>query len=141
MKRSIWITLSVLALAGLAWGCAAQKPADEAQAPAASEAAEPALTAEQAVQTTEAGTEVTIYVTSEGFVPASVHVPAGKPVTLHVTRKTERTCATELVMAAHEIHQALPMNQTVDITFTPSEAGELRYACGMDMIAGKIVVD
>jgi plastocyanin domain-containing protein len=29
----------------------------------------------------------------------------------------------------------------VTITFTPDKAGELRYACGMDMIAGIVTVD
>jgi len=43
-------------------------------------------------------------------------------------------------MAAHGIHKALPLNQAVEITFTPTESGELRYACGMDMIAGRVVV-
>jgi len=32
-------------------------------------------------------------------------------------------------------------HDTVEISFTPSRASELRYACGMDMIAGKIVVE
>ena len=58
-----------------------------------------------------------------------------------VTRMTEKTCATELVMPAHDIRQKLPLNEAVEITFTPSDAGELRYACGMDMISGTIVVD
>lgn len=141
MKRSHWIALALLAVAGTAWGCASREQAADAGSPAATEVAEATLTPEQAVQTTDAGTTVTLYVTSDGFVPANVHVPAGKPVTLHVTRKTERTCATELVMKAMNIRQALPMNEAVDITFTPDRAGDLRYACPMDMVAGTITVD
>jgi plastocyanin domain-containing protein len=133
----------ILALAALAAsGCgAAEDTASNEAPPAATQAAEPEITAEEAVKTTDAGTEVTLYVTSKGFVPANVHVPAGKPVTLKVTRKTERTCATELVMASHGINQPLPLDQTVSITFTPTEPGEIRYACGMDMISGTITVD
>ena len=142
MKRFAWMSVGLLVLAGAAWGCASERAAEtETAAAPAAEAQEPTITAEEAVQVTEEGTMVTIYVTKEGFVPAAVHVPAGKPVTLQVTRKTERTCATELVMAEHEINQKLPLNEMVEITFTPEEAGELRYACGMDMIAGTIVVD
>jgi plastocyanin domain-containing protein len=123
-----------------AWGCAGSEPAaTNDAAPAAP--AEPALTAEQAVQTTETGTEVTLYVTKDGFVPANVRVPAGKPVTLKVTRKTEGTCATELVMPAHGIDQPLPLDQVVTVSFTPDEAGVLTYACGMDMIKGTVTVD
>ena len=67
-------------------------------------------------------------------------VPQGKSVTLVVTRKTERTCATEFVLAEQNIRKELPLNQQVEITFTPTHAGELRYACGMDMLSGTIVV-
>ena len=83
---------------------------------------------------------IAITVTQKGFEPAEVKVPKGAPVTLVVTRKTEKTCAKEFVMAEHGIHKDLPLNQPVEIVFTPTEAGELRYACGMDMIAGKVVV-
>jgi len=84
---------------------------------------------------------VAIRVTEKGFEPAAVTVAAGRPVTLVVTRKTDRTCAKEFVLAEQGIHQELPLGRAVEITFTPAHAGELRYACGMDMIAGKIVVE
>jgi plastocyanin domain-containing protein len=83
---------------------------------------------------------VAITVTPEGFEPAVVTVTRGSPVTLVVTRKTEQTCAKEFVMAAQGIRERLPLNRPVVIRFTPTEGGELRYACGMDMIAGKIIV-
>ena len=84
---------------------------------------------------------IAITVTEKGFEPAVVHVAAGQPVRLLVTRKTDRTCAKEFVMAEHNINQPLPLDQPVEITFTPGKAGELRYACGMDMFSGKIVVE
>ena len=84
---------------------------------------------------------VTIEVTVEGFVPAQVKVKAGQPVKLVVTRKTDRTCATEIVIKDFGINKPLPLNQPVEITFTPTKAGKLRYACAMDMIAGVITVE
>src|SRR5688500_13052832 len=86
------------------------------------------------------GAAIAIEVTEDGFVPAEITVAKGEPVTLVVTRKTEKTCATEFVMKSQNIEQKLPMNEPVTISFTPTEAGELRYACGMDMIAGKVIV-
>ncbi len=83
---------------------------------------------------------VAIQVTEDGFVPASVTVPAGKPVTLVVTRTTDNTCATTMVMKAMNIRQKLPLNEAVEVTFTPKEPGTLDYACGMDMVKGKVVV-
>jgi plastocyanin domain-containing protein len=83
---------------------------------------------------------VKIAVTEKGFVPAVVTVQSGRPVTLLVTRKTDRTCATELVLKAHGINEKLPLGKTVVIRFTPEQPGTLDYACAMDMIKGKIVV-
>jgi plastocyanin domain-containing protein len=84
---------------------------------------------------------ITIEVTKEGFVPAEVKVKAGHPVKLVVTRKVDRTCATEIVIKDFGINKPLPLNQPVEVTFTPSKPGKIRYACGMDMIAGTIVVE
>lgn len=90
---------------------------------------------------TEAGpARVTITVTEKGYEPEVVTVAAGKPVTLVVTRTTAQTCATELVLKEHGINQPLPLGQTVEITFTPAHAGELTYACAMDMYKGKVIV-
>ena len=83
---------------------------------------------------------VKITVTEQGFVPAVVTVHAGRPVTLLVTRRTEHTCATELVLKAHGIDVKLPLGRTVAIRFTPERPGTLDYACAMNMIRGRIVV-
>ena len=84
---------------------------------------------------------VTMEVTGEGFVPAQVKVKANQPVKLLVTRKTDRTCAKEIVIKDFGINKPLPLNQPVEITFTPTKKGQLRYACAMDMIAGVIIVE
>jgi len=89
----------------------------------------------------KAGQAIEIAVTSDGFVPANVKVQKGQKVRLVVTRKVERTCATEIVIKDQGINQKLPLNQPVVVEFTPRKAGQLRYACGMDMISGVIVVD
>lgn len=83
---------------------------------------------------------VAITLTDKGYEPASVTVAAGKPVQLTVTRTSSKTCATELVMPAHGINQPLPLGEAVTITFTPASAGELTYACAMDMYKGRVIV-
>jgi plastocyanin domain-containing protein len=84
---------------------------------------------------------VKMTVTDEGFVPAEIKVRAGERLTLLVTRRTDATCAREIVIAGAGIHQDLPLNQEVRIDLTPEKPGELRYACGMDMIAGTLKVE
>jgi len=80
-------------------------------------------------------------VSDRGFVPAEITVKKGTPVTLLVTRETEATCATELVIEGEGIHKALPLHHEVSITFTPDRKGDLRYTCPMDMVSGSIRVE
>jgi plastocyanin domain-containing protein len=83
---------------------------------------------------------VTLTVSDRGFVPAEIQVRGGEPVTLLVTRETDTTCAKEIVIAGAGVREELPLGQEVRITFTPESKGELRYACGMDMVAGTMRV-
>ena len=83
---------------------------------------------------------VELTVTSKGFEPSIVTVKAGKPVSLIVTRKTERTCATEIVMKDFGVNQPLPYEKPVTVVVSPKGPGQYRFACGMDMIAGVLKV-
>ena len=83
---------------------------------------------------------VEMAVTEDGFVPAKIKASKGEKLRLVITRKTERTCATEIVIKDHGINQPLPLNKTVMVEVSPKKSGEIRYACGMDMITGVIFV-
>ncbi len=83
---------------------------------------------------------VTVEVTQDGFVPKEIQAKVSQSITLVVTRKTDMTCAKQIVFADLGVEKELPMNQAVEVTVTPTKAGDLRFACGMDMIAGKLVV-
>ena len=85
---------------------------------------------------------VELAVTEKGFEPGAVKLKKGEPVKLVVTRKTDVTCATELVMDEYKIDAKLPLNTPVEIAFTPGQGGTLRYGCAMGkMIAGTFVVE
>ncbi len=129
--RTTALTLA-LVLAAVA-GCAKTPPAEQAEirtgdapapAPAAGEA--------RVVQVTVDG---------QGFHPDRIEATAGEPVTLAITRTTDETCGTEIVMPAMNIEKKLPLNEKVEITVTPTEKGTIAFACGMDMLKGTIVVD
>jgi plastocyanin domain-containing protein len=83
---------------------------------------------------------VEMQVTEDGFVPAKVKAIKGEKLRLVVTRKTERTCATEIVVKDYGIEKKLPLNQPVTVEFTPSKSGEIRYACGMGHITGVVFI-
>ncbi len=82
-----------------------------------------------------------IAVTREGFVPSSIKVKRGEHVRLVVTRKTDQTCAKEIVIEDYAIREPLPLNEPVTIEFTPTSSGEIRYACSMDMVSGVLTVE
>jgi hypothetical protein len=129
------VTVAVLTVALLLWS---PRPA---AAPAAAPAVAPAAAVSQPVPGAVNGT-LALAVTDDGFVPARARVQAGVPLTLEITRKTDDTCATAIVLPDQGIQKELPLNQTVAIHFTPNKAGELHYGCAHgQMIAGVLVVE
>ena len=113
-KQVVLVALaSALFLALVAWGCARRAAGPQT---------------------------VAIDVTDRGFVPAAAKVHAGEPVTLVVTRKTDATCAKEIVIADEGIRKDLPLNEPVRIEFTPTKQGDVLYVCGMGMVTGTLVV-
>ena len=100
-----------------------------------------ACRAEERAATAPGSQKVVIQVTDEGFVPNDIRVKAGQPLTLSVTRTSDRTCATELVLKEYGINQDLPLGKTIQISFTPKQSGKLTYACAMDMFKGHITVE
>lgn len=86
------------------------------------------------------GEPVKITVTKNGYEPWKVRAWKGVPLTLVVTRTTDQTCATEVVLPEYGVNAKLPLDQPVTITFTPARTGELKYACAMNMFQGVIDV-
>ena len=80
-------------------------------------------------------------VTKAGFVPTQIKAKVGQAVTLMITRKTDHTCAKDIVIKDYGIQQPLPLDKTVEVTFTTTKVGSSRFACAMDMIAGTIIVE
>jgi plastocyanin domain-containing protein len=83
---------------------------------------------------------VEVQVTEDGFVPSKIKTNKGEKLRLVVTRKTDRTCATEIVVADHGIEQKLPLGKPVTVEFTPKKSGEIKYACGMGHITGVVFI-
>jgi len=126
-------TLARAALVLLLSAAACSRNEPPAPAPAPAPAEPPA--------TQDASGRLSIEVTDKGFVPATASVKVGKPVTLAVTRKTQRTCATDIVISDFAVNKPLPLNETVEITFTPQKPGKIHFACPMDMIAGELTAE
>lgn len=89
-------------------------------------------------QSTTGPRVVQLAVTDGGFEPARVEVPRGQPFTLVITRKTDQTCATEILIPALNERRALPLNQAVRIEVPKGVADTLNYVCGMHMFGGTV---
>ncbi len=84
---------------------------------------------------------VEINVGPQGFEPEEVKLEPGVPARLVFTRTTDATCATQVQVPAFDVEKTdLPLNEPVAVEFTPRETGTFSFACGMDMLAGAIVV-
>jgi cobalt-zinc-cadmium efflux system membrane fusion protein len=81
-----------------------------------------------------------IVVNEQGFEPAKVALRTGTPARLTFVRTTDETCGTEVVFPSLDIKRALPLNEPVQIEFTPAKTGEIAFACGMNMLRGTVVV-
>lgn len=82
---------------------------------------------------------VAMTVTESGFEPSEVKVKKGEPVRLVITRKTDATCAKAITVDGTDIRRELPLNEPVEVTFTPAKAGDLRYGCGMNKMVGGVL--
>ena len=83
---------------------------------------------------------IAMSVTENGFEPADIKLKKGAAVKLLITRKTDQTCAKEIVVDDYKIHTMLPLNKAVAVSFTPTKSGELRYGCAMDKMVGGVFV-
>ena len=120
MKPNV-ILQSVLVAAALSQGCAKSPSAPGAPAAA-----------------TTAGHRIAITVGEQGYQPSSVNVPAAQPVTLVFTRTSDQGCGTQVVFPSLNLRRDLPLNQPVEVTFTPA-VGTLAFTCGMNMLRGAVV--
>ena len=81
-----------------------------------------------------------VIVDDVSFDPQRLTVRAGVPAQINFTRISDKTCATAVVFPSLNIRKDLPLNSPVTIAFTPDKAGEIAFACGLNMLHGTVVV-
>ena len=85
--------------------------------------------------------KITVTVTKNGFEPNEIKVKDKSHVILQITRKTETTCATNIMLKDLNIKKDLPLNQQVDVDLGVLKKGDISFACGMNMITGHIIIN
>ncbi|WP_412069903.1 cupredoxin domain-containing protein [Rubrivirga sp. IMCC43871] len=84
---------------------------------------------------------VAIEAGSLGFQPREIQLEAGVPARFVITRTVDDACSSEITIPSYDVAATpLPLGEAVAISFTPTEAGEVEFVCGMEMQRGTIAV-
>jgi plastocyanin domain-containing protein len=126
ITRSTLGLLGALALLGGGAGCREASREDSPRPPASASAAQ----------------RIEIKATKHGFEPTEVHLEQGREAILVFTRVDETTCVEAVKMPWADRPTDLPLHQPVEIRVPDtSKAGTFTYACWMNMVYGRVVVD
>ena len=79
-----------------------------------------------------------IQVLPTGYVPSSITVSAGKPVTIKLDVPGKLSCTSIFRIPKLNVLRQLSPNSTSDLTVTFPKPGSYTYTCGMGMFTGTI---
>jgi plastocyanin domain-containing protein len=83
-----------------------------------------------------------IKVTVKGeYSPDRIVVKKGRPVRLLFYREDDSECTAQVVIPDLNVKQNLALKKETAVAFVPEKEGEFTFACGMDMMKGKLVVE
>jgi plastocyanin domain-containing protein len=93
----------------------------------------------QAAVTSSGAQEATIVVKG-AYTPDVIVVDHGRPVRLTFLRQETAACSEEVIFPDFARRAQLPEGELVPVEFTPEQAGEYEFHCGMGMLRGKLLV-
>jgi plastocyanin domain-containing protein len=91
--------------------------------------------------TVEGGVQEIRITVKGGYSPDVIAVKQGRPVRLDFYRDETAACSEQVIFGDFGIARDLPAFKTTPIEFTPNEAGEFTFTCGMNMMRGKLIVE
>lgn len=94
-----------------------------------------------AAEVSNAGVQQIKVTVKGGYSPDVIVVKEGIPVRLEFYRDEASSCTEQVVFGDFGIAKNLPAFQTTPIEFTPDKIGEFTFACGMNMVRGKLIVE
>lgn len=84
--------------------------------------------------------EIRVTVKDE-YSPDRIVVKQGQPVRLLFYREDDSECTAQVVIPDLKLKQDLAVRQETAVDLVPEKEGEFTFACGMDMMKGKLVVE
>ena len=97
--------------------------------------------AAMAATVSDSGTQEIKVTVKGGYSPDVIVVKQNVPVRLNFYRDETSSCSEQVVFGDFGIAKDLPAYKTTPIEFTPDKAGEFTFACGMNMLRGKLIVE
>lgn len=82
---------------------------------------------------------IDIKVTLAGYEPDKIIVREGEKVKLRVTRVSDDTCATEILIPKLNLKKSLPLNKTVELNLGRVSKGDLPFGCGMSLMVNGLI--
>jgi len=76
-----------------------------------------------------------------GYNPSEIRLKKGIPARLTFFRDETTSCSEEIVFPDFGIRRMLPAFENTVIEIYPDEAGTHDFACGMNMLHGKLIVE
>ena len=92
-------------------------------------------------ETNEAGVQEIKVTVKGGYSPDVIVVKKDTPLRLNFYRDETSSCSEQVVFGDFGIARDLPAFKTTPIEFTPDKTGEFTFACGMNMLRGKLIVE
>ena len=93
------------------------------------------------VATVHDGVQQTTIVVKGGYSPNVIRLREGVPARLVFDRQESGDCTSRVVLPEFGISKALPAFGSATVEFTPNQAGEFAFACGMNMVHGTVIVE
>lgn len=93
-----------------------------------------------AAETNASGLQEIKITVKGGYSPDVIIVRKDVPVRLNFYRDETSSCSERVVFSDFGIVRDLPAFKTTVIEFTPDKTGEYAFACGMNMLRGKLIV-
>ncbi len=94
-----------------------------------------------AASVTDSGIQEIRVTVKGGYSPDVIVVKQGVPVKLDFYRDETASCTEQVIFGDLGIARDLPAFRTTSIEFTPDKVGEFIFACGMNMVRGKLIVE
>jgi P-type Cu+ transporter len=76
-----------------------------------------------------------------GYSPDLVRVRQGVPLRIVFDRQESGECTSRVVFPDFGLNQSLPAHAQTCVELLPDRAGEFGFACGMNMVHGKLIVE